>query len=62
MARSKAYLTVRQAADALQVSTKTIYRAVADGRIECRRVGTLIRIPSESIENFGKRRIVTRIR
>lgn len=62
MARSKAYLTVRQAADALQVSTKTIYRAVSDGRIECRRVGTLIRIPQESIENFGKRRIVTRIR
>ncbi|MGX1702551.1 helix-turn-helix domain-containing protein [Microbacterium sp. NPDC055357] len=48
-------LTVEQAAQAKQVSTKTIRRAIARGELEARRYGPrLIRISASSLALWGK--------
>ncbi|POH67632.1 hypothetical protein C3B61_06985 [Cryobacterium zongtaii] len=47
--------TVREAADSLGVSTKTIRRRVADGTISARRFGPrLIRVNIASLEGAGR--------
>jgi len=48
------WLTVQQAAESLQVSTKTIRRYIANGTIQAERVGPrLIRIDSASLDRLG---------
>lgn len=52
------YLTVAQAAERLQVSTKTIFRRIADGSLPSHRIGTkTIRIKDDDLNKFmeGKR-------
>jgi len=47
------YLTVAQAAERLQVSTKTIFRRIADGSIVAHRLGSrTIRIAEEELERY----------
>ena len=43
-------LSVKQAAEALGISTETVYRKVADGTIPSFRIGRSIRVPSRYIE------------
>jgi excisionase family DNA binding protein len=43
-------LTVKEAARALRVSTATVYRLVAEGRIAHARVSNAIRIPTEQLD------------
>jgi excisionase family DNA binding protein len=45
-------LTVRQAAEALAVSPKTIYRAVADGRLPAERIGRAVRISADDLRGL----------
>jgi excisionase family DNA binding protein len=48
-------LSIQQAADHLGVSTKTIRRYIASGRLDAERVGPrLIRIDRESLAALGK--------
>ena len=53
LANSRA-LTVREAAALLRVNVKTIYGAIATGRLRVARVGRVIRIPLRAIENGGQ--------
>jgi len=47
------YLTIRQAAEKLQVSTRTITRRIQDGSLPCYRLGArTIRIRSTDLENY----------
>jgi len=47
------FLTIRQAAEKLQVSTKTITRRLQDGSIPCIRLGArTIRIRSSDLEKY----------
>ena len=39
------FLTIKEVADALQVSERTIHRCIKNGTIPARRVGTQWRIP-----------------
>lgn len=45
-------LTVRACAEDLQVSTKTVYRAVWSGALPAHRVGGRLRISPEAIETY----------
>jgi excisionase family DNA binding protein len=46
--------TCQQVAEARQTSVRTIYRRVADGTLEARRIGPrLIRINPESVASWG---------
>jgi excisionase family DNA binding protein len=45
-------LTVKGCADELQVSTKTIYRAVWSGALAAHRVGGRLRISPTALENY----------
>lgn len=45
-----AYLTVPEAAKALKVSAKTIYRLIKEGKLPSSRAGRAIRIPVEALE------------
>jgi len=47
------YLTVKQAAEKLQVTPRTIFRRIADGSLPCHRLGTkTIRIIDTELEAF----------
>ena len=47
------YLTIRQAAERLQVSTKTILRRIDDGSLPCVRLGArTIRIRDVDLNNY----------
>lgn len=51
---TSSFITIQQAADALSLSTKTIRRMIADGRIPAKRIGSrTIRIPSHALEGIG---------
>lgn len=52
MANNSPLLTVEQAADYLQVSTKTILRRIRDGSLNAHRIGRIWRIRSEELEAF----------
>jgi excisionase family DNA binding protein len=49
--KKRSYLTVAEAADALAVSRKTIYRLVWRGELPARRVGRTVRIPAGAISD-----------
>ena len=49
-----AILTPRQAADALQVSTKTVYRACRSGELDSCPVGRLLRIPKPALVRYAR--------
>jgi excisionase family DNA binding protein len=49
-------LTVAQAAEALNVSTKTVYRAIAAGELPVSRLGRAIRIALSDLEAYVNRR------
>ena len=52
------YLTIRQAAERLQVSTKTISRRIADGSLPCVRLGArTIRIRDVDLNDYINKRI-----
>ena len=52
------YLTIRQAADRLQVSTKTISRRIDDGSLPCVRLGArTIRIRNVDLNDYINKRI-----
>ena len=52
------YLTIKQAAERLQVSTKTISRRIADGSLPCVRLGTrTIRIRDVDLNDYINKRI-----
>lgn len=44
------YLTIDEVATALRVSTRTVRRLIASGRMTCMRVGRSVRIPRSAIE------------
>jgi len=44
--------TVASLADEWECSEGVIRKAIADGRLGCFRIGTLIRIPAEEVERF----------
>jgi excisionase family DNA binding protein len=44
--------TVRECAEALRVSERTVRRAVSAGKIQSIRVGRLVRVPAESLRQF----------
>ncbi len=46
------YLTVAQVAEELHVCRETVYSWVRDGRIAVFRLGGIIRIPREALEEF----------
>lgn len=47
------YLTIKQAAEKLQVSTKTITRRIKDGSIPCYKLGfRTIRIRDVDLQNY----------
>jgi len=45
-------LTVKQVAQMLAVSTKTIYQMVSEGTIPYLRLGNIIRFEAEAIESY----------
>ncbi len=45
-------LTVREVADALRVSTMTVYRLIKAGDLPCTRVGKGYRIRAEDLDRF----------
>ena len=54
-----ALLTIREAANALRVSPKTILRRIGAGEISAVRDGRLLRISVSEIENFIAQRRTT---
>ncbi len=49
------YVSIEEAANALDVSTRTIRRHIAAGTLEARRVGPrLIRIPEHALASVGR--------
>lgn len=47
------YLTIKQAAQRLQVSTKTIFRRIEDGSLSCIQLGArTIRIEEEELQRY----------
>lgn len=53
-----AILTPQQAADALQVSTKTVYRACRSGELGSFPVGRLLRIPKPTLVRYARRLLI----
>lgn len=51
-ATRKPPLTMKAAATALAVSVKTVQRLVANGSLDCIRIGKSVRIPAETIARF----------
>lgn len=49
------YVDVRQAAEILGTSTKTIRRRISDGTIPAYRLGNLVRIKVSDLEHVGRR-------
>lgn len=47
---SKLYLRIREVADALDVSPRTVERRIADGTIPVKRIGRLVRIPATFLQ------------
>ena len=45
---------VGTAADRLEVSPKTIYRLIKNGRLKSIRVGRALRVEAESLKSFGR--------
>lgn len=45
-------LTVKQAAERLEMSPSWVYRAVEEGRLACVRIGNRVRLQPEAIEAF----------
>lgn len=45
-------LTVRQAADLMQVSTDTVYRLVSSGELPAKKVGRIWRLHCSAIQTF----------
>ncbi len=57
MDNSNGYLTIRQVAERLQVSTRTIHRWLASGAIHAVRVNNTIRISEQEFNRvFGESR------
>ncbi len=48
--RMETWLTVREVAGLLKVSTATVYRLVAEGRLRHVRVSNAIRVPAQEIQ------------
>lgn len=46
-------LTIAEAAALLRVSERTVFRMIADGRIEFFRVGRSVRIPRDKLPGLG---------
>jgi excisionase family DNA binding protein len=49
----KPYLTVREYAESRRLNPVTVYRLVADGRLEAERYGRAIRIPAGTTPTAG---------
>jgi excisionase family DNA binding protein len=47
--------TVRECAEALRISERTVRRAIAAGKLQAIRVGRLVRVPAESLQRFVER-------
>lgn len=52
---STEYVDVREAAAILKASTKTVRRRISDGSIPAIRLGHLVRIRREDLDNVGRR-------
>jgi excisionase family DNA binding protein len=53
--KSGASYTVREAAEYLRVSERTVYAAIRDSRLSHRRVGRSIRFTMQDLEDFQSR-------
>lgn len=49
------YLSPRQVAELLGVSTKTVSRRIADGEIRASRIGRLLRIAAADVQRYVDR-------
>jgi excisionase family DNA binding protein len=47
----KSYLNVKESAEVLGVSTKTIYRLIWRGELPARRVGRILRVPVSALSD-----------
>lgn len=47
--------TIRECAEALRISERTVRRAIAAGKLQVIRVGRLVRVPAESLRQFVER-------
>ena len=48
--------TIRECAEALRISERTVRRAIATGGLQALRVGRLVRVPAESLRAFVEHR------
>lgn len=53
--QTQKFLTVDQAAETLNLSTKTLYRAITAGALPVIRFGRAIRIPLSDLQAFANR-------
>ena len=55
------WITIQQAADLMSVSTKTVRRLIAGGKLPARRIGTrMIRIDAADLDALGRNLTVSR--
>jgi excisionase family DNA binding protein len=47
--------TIRECAEALRISERTVRRAIATGKLRAIRVGRLVRVPAASLRQFVER-------
>jgi len=47
--------TIRECAEALRISERTVRRAISAGNLQAIRVGRLVRVPAESLRRFVER-------
>jgi len=52
-ATARSFMTINEAATTLQVSSRSLRRMIAGGRIASVRVGRLVRIPRAAVEGLG---------
>lgn len=52
------WLTVREVADRLRVSRMTVYRLIESGGITAYRIGHLLRVPADAVEEYISRQRV----
>lgn len=44
--------TIRECAEALRISERTVRRAIAAGKLRSLRIGRLVRVPADSLRQF----------
>jgi excisionase family DNA binding protein len=44
--------TIREAAEAIALSERTIWQAIQDGRLKATKIGRAVRIPTAELERF----------